>query len=219
MKTHFPAEDMPATKRRILDCGIDLMRMKGFNATSVGEICKAAGVTKGAFFHYFPTKEDLTKEAAALFGREQFLAYQAAGFMDLPDPLERIYGRLEFLMSHERAQRVYSCLIGTLAQEVATTHPDLREIFHGVFTRMTTALESDLAAAKALYAPKAEFEPATLASMFISMFQGSLMIAKADGTNDVIVRNVGGFRDCLKMLFAVSVPVSRKARTVSSAAR
>lgn len=45
------------TKDKILEAGIELFSQKGYDATSVQEICEKAGVSKGAFFHYFPSKE------------------------------------------------------------------------------------------------------------------------------------------------------------------
>lgn len=201
MKAHISSQDIPETKRKLLNAGIDLMRMKGFNATSVAEICEAAGTTKGGFFHYFPSKEDLAKDAAYLFREEKMKSYEEAGFLSLADPLDRVMSRLEFLKSSERLHNIYSCLIGTLAQELSTTHPDLREIFQGAFAKMTRDLELDLSEAKTLYAPQAAFDPRSLASMFISMFQGAIMIAKACDSNQVVIENIEGFIVCLKSFF------------------
>jgi TetR/AcrR family transcriptional repressor of nem operon len=217
MKTHIGREDIPETKRKLLNAGIELMRMKGFNATSVAEICEAAGTTKGGFFHYFPSKEDLTKEAACLFREEKMKSYEAAGFLDLADPLDRVLGRLEFLKSSERMHSIYSCLIGTLAQELSTTHPDLREIFQGAFAKMTRDLEADLAEAKALYTPAASFDAASLASMFISMFQGSILIAKAADNHAVVVSNIDGFITCLKSFFPEAAFANRKRKPAKAA--
>jgi TetR/AcrR family transcriptional repressor of nem operon len=57
---HMPA---PATSARdkIVAAAIDLFRRNGYVATTVDEICAAAGVTKGAFFHHFESKEDLAE--------------------------------------------------------------------------------------------------------------------------------------------------------------
>lgn len=47
------------TQRKILDTALDLMRKKGFDQVSIRDICKAAGLTTGAFYHHFPSKEAL----------------------------------------------------------------------------------------------------------------------------------------------------------------
>jgi AcrR family transcriptional regulator len=47
------------TRSNILDASIRLFAVQGFERTTVSEICTEAGVSKGAFFHHFPTKQDV----------------------------------------------------------------------------------------------------------------------------------------------------------------
>jgi TetR/AcrR family transcriptional repressor of nem operon len=61
MYTTDQNSEMPATKRKLVEAGIKLVRAQGYNATTVDDICAAAGVTKGGFFHYFKSKEELAK--------------------------------------------------------------------------------------------------------------------------------------------------------------
>ncbi len=55
------------TKTKILKAGEELFSIKGYDATSVQEICEKAEVSKGAFFHYFPTKESFFLEILDLW--------------------------------------------------------------------------------------------------------------------------------------------------------
>jgi AcrR family transcriptional regulator len=55
------------TKTRILKAGEELFSLKGYDATSIQEICEKAEVSKGAFFHYFPTKESFFLEILDLW--------------------------------------------------------------------------------------------------------------------------------------------------------
>ena len=68
-----------ATARRILHTALELMRSQGFDQVSVRDICKAAGITTGAFYHHFPSKDALLEYgfaplddsvAAAMAGHE-----------------------------------------------------------------------------------------------------------------------------------------------------
>ena len=65
------------TRSRILQSAIDLFSKEGYDATGVAEICTAAGVSKGAFYHHFPTKQALflalLDRMAALHGFQVFL--------------------------------------------------------------------------------------------------------------------------------------------------
>ena len=50
------------THNRILSAATDLFSKSGYDATGVAEICQAAGVSKGAFYHHFPTKQAVFME-------------------------------------------------------------------------------------------------------------------------------------------------------------
>ena len=54
----------PTARLKILGSALAVIRAKGYAATSVDDLCAAAGVTKGAFFHHFKSKEDLAVAAA-----------------------------------------------------------------------------------------------------------------------------------------------------------
>lgn len=47
------------TERAILKATVELAREKGFDRVSIRAICARAGITTGAFYHHFPSKEDL----------------------------------------------------------------------------------------------------------------------------------------------------------------
>ena len=50
------------TRNHILDAATQLFSKYGYDATGVAEICQAAGVSKGAFYHHFPSKQAIFME-------------------------------------------------------------------------------------------------------------------------------------------------------------
>ena len=89
----------PTARQKILDAAVRVIRTQGFAGASVDELCAAAGVTKGAFFHHFKSKE-----AAAVAAADHFTAmadgiFAAAPYRALPDPVDRILGYVEFRLS------------------------------------------------------------------------------------------------------------------------
>jgi AcrR family transcriptional regulator len=74
------------TRLRLLEVAQERFSQQGYDATGVAEICRHAGVSKGAFYHHFPSKQDLF---IALLDRwldnldEQLAALRA----DAPDAL------------------------------------------------------------------------------------------------------------------------------------
>ena len=71
-------EQMAENRRRILDVASRLFRDKGFDAVSVAEVMKAAGLTHGGFYGHFSSKDDLIAQTLA-----HVLALDAGGGGDL----------------------------------------------------------------------------------------------------------------------------------------
>ena len=212
--------ELPETKRKLVDAGVNLMRARGFNATTVDDICAEAGVTKGGFFHYFKSKEELAKAAVVRFSDRKSEVEDEAAFRKLADPLARVYGRMDFIKESVGGTKrlTKGCLIGMFAQEVSFTHPELRSVCQTALLRMAQDFEKDLAEAKAAYVPKAKFDPMRLAVMFVSVFQGSSMLAKASETNAVLLDNIEEFRRYLQTLFNQTRPVGKRPAEVSGKA-
>jgi TetR/AcrR family transcriptional repressor of nem operon len=194
-----PAE----TKLKLLDAGITLMRSRGYSATTVDEICAEAGVTKGAFFHYFKSKDDLARNSLNHFFEGKVQDYNEAPFRKLPDPLERVFGRLDYLKETggDRSHVTKGCLIGVFAQELAFTNPGLRDICQQFFSRIAQDFARDLAAAKAAHPAAVEFDPLAVAQSYVALMQGSLLMAKTAGNNEVVRQNVDQYATYLKFLF------------------
>jgi len=198
--------ELPETKRKLVDAGVNLMRSRGFNATTVDDVCAAAGVTKGGFFHYFKSKDDLATAAIIRFHELRARESADAPFRRLADPLGRVFGRLDFAKESWGGNRglTKGCLVGMFAQELSVTNPELRLVCEDRFARVAKDFEADLEEAKALHAPRAAFEPKRLAMLYVSIVQGSLMLAKASESNRVLVENIEQFRAYLQTLFGRS---------------
>src|SRR5215469_17423146 len=91
-----PAKPQPDARNRLLDAAMKVIRAQGYAATTVDDICRAAGFTKGAFFHHFKSKEDLAVAAAAHFSQMAERLFGAASYRELADPLDRLLGYIDF---------------------------------------------------------------------------------------------------------------------------
>lgn len=208
---------LPETKRKLVDAGVNLMRQRGFNATTLDDICSEAGVTKGGFFHYFKSKDDLAAAAVVRFHEMKAAEFAEAPFRQLADPLDRVFGRLEFAKESVGGAKgvTRGCLIGMFAQELSFTNAPLRTICQDKFAEIAKDFEQDLVEAKALHAPGATFDPKSLAALYVSIVQGSLMLAKASESNRVLFDNIEQFRSYLQSLFSQA----RKGKSVTPTAR
>lgn len=214
MKKSIHLAEQPETKRRLVGAGIDLMRARGFNGTSLDDICQAAGVTKGGFFHYFKSKDEVARAAIVEFAEERARTFREAPFNHLADPLERVLGWLDFAIESAKSGRLTKgCLIGTLAQELAFTNPDLRNVCWNSLQQMAESFEKDLIEAKEACAPRAAFEPKKLASLYVAAVQGSLLLAKTAESNKITADNLEQLRQYVEMLFAGASVASGKKST------
>ncbi len=189
-------------KRKLLDASLQLMLAKGYHATTVDEICEVAKVTKGSYFHYFKSKEDAAKETLTYFGRLQQGMLQNAGIEQEQDSWTRLQKFLDFYVLVSRNPDLpKSCLASTFAQELAEDYPELRMMCEANFGMNAQPLIAIITDCKQDYMPQAVFDPATVAEYFISLYQGSLILAKAKQDPTIIATNVEQFRAYTQMLF------------------
>ncbi|MCC7477987.1 TetR/AcrR family transcriptional regulator [bacterium] len=200
---HTNQSDVPA-RTRLIKAGIDLVRHNGYSATSVEQICAAAGVSKGAFFHYFKGKEALAEACMEAWteGIAQMLA--AAPFMAQPSPLERLRGCLDhFISIFEPQGSAASCLIGTTVQECAVSHPQLRQSAERSFSRLGEFLGGLIE--EAAQSRGRSLDSMGLARLFISAIQGGIILRKAGAPPDVVPVSLRHVRDYIMGLLLLKV--------------
>lgn len=172
-------KDPALTRRRLVDAGAALMRRQGFAATGVDAICREAGVTKGAFFHHFESKEHLAEAAVdawctARAGR--YLNDMGAARDSGRVRLERFLDGL--VASIREPEEFPACLLGMISQEVALANPSLRGACEARFRGWTSFVAGLLDAAKKDSPAAVDFDPGEIAWMLNGLWQGSLLVAK-----------------------------------------
>ena len=190
------------SKSALLDAALSVFRTKGYTATRVEDICEAAGLTKGSFFHHFKSKDDLALSAIAHWEAMTEGRFAAAPYHKPTDPLDRLIGYLKFrgsILTGELPD--YTCLLGTLVQETYSTHPDIRAACDRGLSRHIAALARDLEAAKKLYAPKARWSAESVGYFIQSVLQGSFVFAKARQNPEVVRENLDHLQRYLQYLF------------------
>ena len=84
------------SKTKLLGATLNAVRAKGYAATTVDDICQAAGVTKGSFFHHFRSKDELAVTAARHWGETTEEFFAGAPYRRFADPLDRLLGYVDF---------------------------------------------------------------------------------------------------------------------------
>jgi TetR/AcrR family transcriptional regulator, transcriptional repressor for nem operon len=120
----YPVEETAARHERIVREASRLFRERGFENVSVGDVMKAAGLTHGAFYAHFASKEELQAAAVAYgqtvsLGRLQRSKKNTAkgSFTD------------RYLSRQHRDNPGDGCTMAALGQEVARSAPELKAAF------------------------------------------------------------------------------------------
>ena len=150
------SEKQHPSRVKLLDTALLVIRGKGYSATRVEDVCAAAGLTKGSFFHHFDSKEALALAAADHFGAMADGVFATAPYQSAPDPLDRLLGYVDFRIAIlQGTLPEYTCLLGTMVQEAYDTHPAIRAACDTHISAHADMLAVDIEKAKALYAPQA----------------------------------------------------------------
>jgi TetR/AcrR family transcriptional repressor of nem operon len=187
----------------LLDAAHMIVRRKGWSATSVDELCAAAGVTKGAFFHHFPSKEALGIAAAERWtDRARELVFEAPAYSRIADPLDRVLGHIDFRAGMiAGAAEDYSCFVGTLVQEAFATSEGLREAAGASITAYGERLAYDIQQAIDVYGTTEPVTALSLAYHVQAVLQGAFVLAKAKGDSAYGRDTVTHLKRYLSMLF------------------
>lgn len=168
------------SRQRLLDAALGVFRTQGYTATTVDDLCAAAGVTKGSFFHHFDSKQAAALAAIAHWNDTTGALFAAAPYWQVEDPRARLLAYLDFRAELVRGSiPEFTCLLGTLVQETFASHPALQAACGAGIEAHAQTLVPTIEAAKAKYAPGAEWRAESLARHTQAVLQGGFVLAKA----------------------------------------
>jgi TetR/AcrR family transcriptional regulator, transcriptional repressor for nem operon len=189
-------------RTRLLEAARDVIRAKGYAATSVEELCQSAEVTKGSFFHHFKTKEALGVEAARYWTMITTAFFADAPYHAPEDALDRVLAYVAFrksMIAGDPAE--FSCLAGTMAEEVYAVSPSIRDACAESIFGHAATLEADIAAAMRAHRIAGGFTAESLARHTQAVIQGAFVLAKA-GNDPALARESLDHLDCyIRLLF------------------
>jgi TetR/AcrR family transcriptional repressor of nem operon len=118
------------TKEKLLQVGFDLIWDNSYGSVSVDDICKRAGINKGSFYHFFPSKADLAVAAYEEHWKEKRPAMDAIFSPQVP-PLERIRKLCEYIYETQKEKalqygHVCGCPYASVGSEIATLDEKIR---------------------------------------------------------------------------------------------
>ena len=201
----MPIAAKSSSRDLLLDAAVAVIRAQGLHATTVDDLCAAAGVSKGAFFHHFASKEDLAIAAADHWSVTTGGLFADAAYHEHDDPADRVLGYLDFrasIIGDEIEQ--YTCLAGTMVQEAYATHPAIRDACAASILGHAETLESDIAAALRTADPHGTdftVRAESLARYTQVVLHGAFVVSKAADDPELARASVAHLRHHFEMLF------------------
>lgn len=187
----------------MVEATIELVRAAGVHATTVDQICASAGVTKGAFFHHFGSKEDVLEASVLHWCQGRAALYGQVLGDPSEDPLVRLDRMLDGLAASVRVPgEKVACLLGMVAQELAGSNHRVRELCEQMLRGWAGLVVGLLAEAKAKHPPRVDFDPEQVAWMLSSLWQGSLLTAKTCQDPEIVAANLDHARRYIHSLFS-----------------
>jgi TetR/AcrR family transcriptional repressor of nem operon len=174
-------QELPPKKEALLLNGKQLILTKGFAATTIDQICEAAGSTKGAFYYFFKNKDDFARQLLEYIWlpvtttRDQLLAGDI-------EPLAHLHQHIDFMVGFLPGD---GRLMGILMQELGETNPQVGDQIRGYFRSWTQYLQQIVEVVKDRHAPAADFTPQSLMEFILMAIEGVPVVARQFGDEAV----------------------------------
>jgi len=186
-----------SVKDNLLKTSYDLFLGKGYNATTVDEICKSAGVSKGSFFHYFKTKEELGLEVLKWYYAYATNLIMSGSFINESDPIKRVFSFIDYTGSISRQLWGNGCLLGSFVIDLSRSNKKVVTKISNIFSGMTEALAKIFSA---VAEKNKNVTASELAEQYLLIIEGAIVLAKAKNDWKKVLSAIRNFRNYLELL-------------------
>ena len=191
--------DQPNTKERIVLSAMKLFHDKGYNATGMADILRAAEVGSGSFYYFFESKEAVLLAVLDNYVELLHPMVMQPAFQLSDDPIERIFVVLDrYRTAILESQFNFGCPIGNLALEVAADKPAVAEKIALNFSNWCKAIESCLNAARDRL--PADLDMHAMSRFILTVMEGGVMQARAHKSIEPYDVSVRQLRDYFNRL-------------------
>ena len=199
------------SKSKLLDAALQVIRTKGYTATTIDDICASASLTKGSFFHHFKSKEDLALAAVDHWNAMTSGMFSQSAYHRIKDPRDRVLAYIDLRAEILHGELPdFTCLLGTMVQETFETHPRIRDACNAGISSHAETVAVDIAAAKVRYAPDAKWDAGSLALYTQAVIQGAFILAKAQGSAEIAALCIVHLRYYVEGLLTPGSPFSKQ---------
>jgi len=179
------------TKDKLIESAIELMSSRSYNSVGVQELCDHAEVKKGSFYHFFPSKRDLTIQALDTIW-DRFKTHSFIPIIEADiSPLEKLRKFMTDVYKHHVDSKscngcVSGCNIGNLAVELSTQDEQIRKKIESIFDEWTTYIEKIIQESIERGELKSSIDTRAIAQGLLAFIEGVLLLGKTYNDPEVI---------------------------------
>ena len=193
-----------STKHRLISSAIDLMSNKSYNSVGVQDICNRAEVKKGSFYHFFPSKRDLTIEALGSLWDEYKNSVIIPIFESDKTPYEKLRDFFTFGYEHQMRAKsctgcVSGCSFGNLSLELSTQDETIRKKIENIFDDWSYYIEKTIQEAISRGEISASVNVRESAQALIALAEGILLLCKTYNDPELIMKITDNLFEIIKI--------------------
>ena len=170
-------------KENLITSAIELIGTRSYNAVGVQELCEHAGVKKGSFYHFFPSKRDLTLVALDHIWEKFKVETLDPIFNSEISTLDKFETLLERSYEYQLNMKdcrgcMTGCGLGNLALELSTQDEDIRKKIEEIFCEWARYLEKVISQAMEEGVLPADTDPAATSQAMVAYIEGVYLLGK-----------------------------------------
>lgn len=181
------------TREKLLDAAFCEIHRHGFQAASIAKILQDTGLTKGALYHHFPTKQELGLAVVDEVIRARLEAMVFGRLRESKRPVATLIEILTEMAGIDVDRVTLGCPLNNLMQEMSPLDASFREKLNLILTTWCRGVEDALQRDQAAGVIRADVDCHAAALFIVSAWEGCVGIAKN-------LQSPAGFAQCLEQL-------------------
>ncbi len=168
-------------RQALIEAGIEQLSLHGYHGTGIKQILDEVNVAKGSFYNFFASKEAFVAELIAYYTTDlisqldDFIEGEGATLSEV-EKLQHIYRFSLNKYAHQEFKK--SCLVGTMAAEIAAQHPLCRDELTKSMKLWLAFFENIFSKAQSHGQVRADLSARQLASVYWAAWEGALIKMK-----------------------------------------
>lgn len=196
------SEEFNNTKYRLLEVGLNFFESKGYSATGLQEIARQAGISKGSFYSYFPSKEDFGVAVIDYYTQRSLTSWrsmllQAIKTEDASSALKITF--FNTIEKYKDSEEKKGCLVGTLAAEICEASEVCRAELNRSVEHYKNLISKYVTLGQNQGGIRNDLTPEKLAGMIWDCWQGGLLRMKIENSIKPVIND-------LTLLFEIISP-------------